>query len=122
MRAARRALCRTCKGPVLAGLDYDVAAVEAQADADVLGPQGEALARLQGRRTFALVRRDGHVDLRLRDHWQIAGTPAGARGLGGRQAVVLAEHRCGAEPLPALSTYELNPARPPKETDGPPPF
>lgn len=123
-RQAQRDLCPTCKAPVLAGYDADVAALGVRVDPDALGPQGEALAQLAGRSTYALARRGRHLELGLRDHWQIAGTPAGTRRPGGPQADVVAEHRCQAPALPTIPSAlsKLAPAkeRKTRNSDRPP--
>lgn len=98
----RAEVCR-CGQPVIVGLDDDRGAHRARVDPYALGAQGEALALLAGRSTAALFRRAGHWQLRHRDRWQIAGTPAGSPRRFG-VADIVAEHVCGADPLPAIAS------------------
>lgn len=112
-RNAEPRRCRTCRTMVLAGLDNDWAALDATADPTPLDHQGEALAHLTGRKTYALRRRGNHLQLATRDRWQISGprnwpTPYD----------VLAEHKCGAPELPGIqSAYQ--PTIPERVNDGP---
>lgn len=84
---SRRARLRRCPCglPVLAGLDDDIAALEAACDPARVSRHGEALALLDARRTYEL-RADGK--LRARDRHAIARRPAGP------ERTVLAAHRC----------------------------
>lgn len=67
-RAARIRTC-SCGAPTLSGLDADICALEAHADPDPLTPLGEALAHVEGRRTWALDIRDHtHINRPPRRH------------------------------------------------------
>lgn len=106
--------CPTCRAHTLRGLDGDWAALEATADPTPLDRQGEALARLTDRRTYALRLVGDRHRLTYRDRWQIQGprnwpTPYD----------VLAEHQCG-KPLPAVpSAFQPTTG---KVTDDQPPY
>jgi hypothetical protein len=91
---SRRAKDRTCVcgAAILVGLDADRCAGEAHADVTPLTALGEALALIAGRATY-LRRGVFRVELDHRSSWHIAGASAD-------QVDVLAEHRCGAPPLP----------------------
>lgn len=91
-RALSGGRCRSCKQPVVRGLDDDVAALAVTCDPRPVDELGEALALMQGRRTFAVASRGGRLLVDPREPLAIA-----AR----RPADVLAEHRCGSPPLPA---------------------
>lgn len=82
---------KRCGIPTLLGLDNDICAFEATCDLGELDAAGEAMALIDGRRTYELNLRG---ELRYRDHWAIRARPAGGR------VTVLAEHRC-ASPIPA---------------------
>lgn len=92
---ATNSRCPVCGNPVIRGLDAPVAAFTAKADPGHLDPAGELAALLAGRRTYRLWSTP-KVTLRLRDHWQITGHPAGT-------VPVVAEHRCH-EPLGTIPT------------------
>ena len=97
--------CKVCRSLVLVGLDEEALALTARAEVAELTPAAELAALLAGRMTYRLHRDPaGRWRLRRRDHWQIAGSPAGV-------VTVVAEHRCGellGEPLdlftPAIVT------------------
>ena len=97
-----------CGLPTLAGLDADRAALDAWCDLGELTRYGEAMALLEGRRTYEL-----HGSrLSLRDRWQIGGRPAGGRD------PVLASHRC-ERAIPATWCVTPDPATPtPTYDDG----
>ena len=80
-----------CHFPTLAGLDADRCALDAWCDLGELTLEGEALALLDGRRTYEL--HGGRLS--PRDRWCIPGRPAGRS-----RWPVLAEHRCH-DPIPA---------------------
>jgi hypothetical protein len=86
-RTVRTVTCR-CGAAVLAGLDADRCALAVLVDPAPVDVRGEALAVLAGRSTYDL----HGLELDRRDVWRLAGP---------RRAPVLAEHRCGAVPLPA---------------------
>ncbi len=101
---------RPCHFPTLAGLDADRCALDAWCDLGQLTLEGEALALLDGRRTYEL-----HGSrLSLRDRWNIPGRPAD------RQPV-FAEHRCHP-PIPASWCIPHRPAPPAPTTDDGIPF
>lgn len=106
-RRVRATACPTCRQPTLTGLDADTAAFTATADPAPLDPLGEALAVLAGRTTYELHHAGSRLELERRDSFAMR-TPAGAK------TDVLAEHRCGAPPLPALPSRLARIA--PKET------
>ena len=95
-RAARAHRCKDCGQLILTGLDNDMCAGIANADTAALQPLGEALALVSGRRTYALHRTDGRLELQLRYDLQITGAPAGTAPYD-----VLAEHDCSATNLPS---------------------
>lgn len=92
--------CPRCQDPTLVGLDDNVAAMTARADWRLLTPSDELTALLASRRTYRLHRHGRRLRLRVRDHWQIEGQPAGV-------VDVVAEHACGQP----LGTPPAPPAR-----------
>lgn len=90
-RRAKLISHRPCSFPTLAGLDADLAALDAWCDLGELTLEGEALALLDGRRTYEL--HGGRLS--RRNHWMIQGRPAGTT-----RYPVFAEHRCH-KPIPA---------------------
>jgi hypothetical protein len=103
-RTARTRRCPDCHAHTLVGLDNDWAAMSARVDPAPLGYQGEALARLAGRATYALRRRGNTFRLARRDRWQI-----GARRNWPSPYDVVAEHACHISPLPEItSAYKSN--------------
>lgn len=90
--------CR-CGAPVLAGLDGDVCAFPAVVDIGPLSAIGEAVARIQGRRTFE-IRKRGAFQLMRRNRHAIRDRPPGRRAWCGPIDVV-AEHVCHSFPLPS---------------------
>lgn len=103
---------RPCNFPTLGGLDADRAALDALCDLGELTLYGEAMALLDGRRTYEL-----HAGrLSRRDKWQIAGRPAAAS-----RWPVFAEHRCH-DPIPASWCIPHLPAPPATTTDDGIPF
>ena len=90
--------CRECHAPILAAIAGDVAGIPAYVDPVPLSPLGEALAVLCGRYTCSLRPAARGLRLDLRDSYHI--TEAAGSG----RYDVVAQHRCGAAPLPeALS-------------------
>lgn len=89
-----------CGLPTLTGLDGDLCAFEVSCDLGELTAQGEALALLEGRRTFEVSKRG---ELYYRQHWAIKSRPAGG------STPVLAQHICES-PIPA--TWCVPPLRP----------
>jgi hypothetical protein len=110
-RRAQPRRCR-CGARILVGLDADRCALRADVDPTPLSALGEALAHLEGRRTYALNPDGGRIVLDYRDAGRIAHRPAGT----GRFDV-MAEHRCHQPTnLPNLPTWsrELEPLALPK--------
>lgn len=103
-RTARIVRHRPCSIPTLAGLDAHLCALSVHVDLAQLSAAGEALALLDGRRTYGynLIRRQ----LSPRDQYRIASNPAGIDS-----AIVFAEHRCG-QPVPADWTVPATPHKP----------
>ena len=101
---------RPCNFPTLAGLDADRCALDAWCDLGELTLEGEAMALLDGRRTYEL--HGGRLS--LRDRWNIPGKPANTR-------TVFAEHRCH-DPIPASWCIPHLPAPPATTTDDGIPF
>lgn len=97
-RGARARYCTGCNAVVLIGHDADHCALDVTVDPDPLGVVGEVVAQGQGRRTFALVKAGGRLELNYRDGGRITHTPAGSPRLD-----VLAEHRCGDTTLAAFA-------------------
>ena len=116
--------CRTCRQPVLAGLDDLVCAWPAKVDITPLSALGEALARLAGLATYE-VRAGKPARIVRRDAHRIAAMPAGAARSGTLARFdVVAAHEHGpdpAEPLRAISAlppplavqHRAEPADPP---------
>jgi hypothetical protein len=109
-----------CRELVLAGLDADRTALEAFTDPAPLSALGEALAVVEGRRTYSLRREGGGWVLDGRDHHRIAWSPAGT----GSRLDVVRQHVCGtppaAGPLTAPSTFPE--VAPPPLVGAAPPF
>jgi hypothetical protein len=91
-RSLTAGCCRSCKQPVVRGLDADVAGIPATCDPEPIDQAGELLALVAGRATYTVRHIGGRWQIGYRDHWRIKA---------GRPAAVLAEHRCGSPPLPA---------------------
>lgn len=89
-RRAQPRRCRTCNAPVIVGLDADWAACRADVDPRPLTALGEALAHLEGRRTYALVVNGARHVLDYRDAGRITHRPAGGSG----RYDVMAQHLC----------------------------
>jgi hypothetical protein len=99
-RRARAGVCRTCRGPILIGLDEERAAFEVKADPYPISALGEVLAIAQGRDTYTLDM--GDVTLTIRDKWRI-------RAASAESVFVLAEHSCTHVRLPGRGV--IPPAR-----------
>lgn len=97
-RRARPRPCPTCHTWTLTGLDDDLCAFEATCDPAPLTTLGEALALIAGRRTLALRRTRGRLELDQRWADHIEAEPAGSPRLD-----VLATHTCG-HPIPTAWT------------------
>lgn len=120
MRRVTARSCRRCGGPVIVGLDAMVGAFEATADPQPLNRIGEAVATLEGRRTWALNREEARYVLNPRDALEIAYHPATSRA---REDVVR-EHRCRTPSPPNALTApsSFTPAIPPLPAGAPAPF
>lgn len=94
IRCARLTACRRCDTETITGPDADWAAIEVTTDATPLSGIGEALALATGRATYTVTIRNRHAYLDYRDQWRITGHPADTEK-------VVAQHVCGAAPLPA---------------------
>lgn len=99
-RHARIRTCARCHTPALVGLDDDICATEAATDPTPLNPLGEALALIDGRRTWNLTTTRNGYQLERRDNTHITTNPAGTHP---RQDT-LAEHRCHHPPPPPTLT------------------
>ena len=107
-RRAKLVSHRACGFPTLAGFDADRAALDVWCDLGELTLEGEALALLDGRRTYEL-----HAGrLSPRDRWCIPSRPAGKS-----RWPVFAERRCH-EPIPAAWCIPHRPAPPRPTTTG----
>lgn len=93
-RGVRSVACRSCRTPVLRGLDDDWCASYVEVDLEPLSPLGEALAVLCGRRTFRLHRAGRQYRLTRRAWFGISQYPAGMSRLAMKWDV-LAIHQCG---------------------------
>lgn len=91
--STRLAECPRCSTPVLLGLDQPVAALEATASVHEIDKIGEAIAVLNGLRTFHLIYEN--------KRWVVARRGIDALNCGVRRFPVLAEHNCGVEIPPA---------------------
>lgn len=111
--------CADCRQATVTGLDADRCAHRATCDPNPLTARGEAIALIAGRRTYALRRLFGRLELDHRDHWQIRANPAGHPD---NRYDVLAEHRCGPSPWHGdLTTATVHqPTTPPLTGDKPP--
>jgi hypothetical protein len=91
-RRPRRQTCPRCRSWTLRGLDADLMAIDVRVDVVPLNPYGEALAHFIGISTWRLSeRRDGRLQIDLRDSFAIAANPAGTL----ESADVVPGHRCG---------------------------
>lgn len=93
-RAARIRTCPTCRATTVAGLDADVASLPAICDPRPLTRQGEAIALITGRATYALGNWRNRLELNHRTSFHI-------RGARQTDVDILATHVCGAPPLPS---------------------
>jgi hypothetical protein len=119
-RDARGRACRRCGDPILRGLSDDWCAAEVEVNPTPLNVFGEMLARIAHLGTYDLHREGDHLRLHSRDHWQIAGRPAGILVYCWR-VDVLAEHRCGWV-FPAAPSLLRSRTVSTGDLDGPPPF
>lgn len=93
-RGVKAGRCPHCHAQILTGMDEEVCAFRATTDPAPLTPLGEALALLDARRTYELRNHNSSLALWRRDHWQIAGRSSSLH-------LVVADHKCGAAPLPS---------------------
>lgn len=116
-RKARAGTCSRCGRAVFRGLDADFGSCLAEADPEPLSALGEALALLAHRRTYELWASGlGPMTLDFRDHWRIAGRPAGRS-----RVDVLVEHTCGQSgKLPTTGSVYPPPVRAADLPDEPP--
>ena len=103
-RKAHITYCQTCRQPIIAGLDRDVAATLARCEIGRILPDHEPAAIATGRATYNL---DNEQKLWHRHPFQTATghTPHGEP--------ILAAHQCG-QPLPAVW---LQPPHPPTSSN-----
>lgn len=87
-RSACLQRCTKCQAPVLYGLDADICALSVKADPTPITPLGEAIALLDGRRTFTLTDIAGRIEITTRDHWAIGGES---------KHPVIPEHKCNSK-------------------------
>ncbi len=101
-RTARLRTCPHCQAPVLAGLDAERAGTRAVADLTPVNEMGEAIALINGRATFDLIKTGGRMELNWRDSFAIEGV---------RRYPVIPAHKCGQpldvfmEAVPAKARY-----------------
>jgi len=93
-RKVRPRRCNLCNAVILLALDGDICALEARVDPTPLTELGEALALLEGGRTYNLRREGPRFVLDPRDSHQITWAPATSR----TRMDVLRAHRCHADP------------------------
>ncbi len=86
-RSACLQRCTKCRAPILYGLDADICALSVKTDPTPLTPLGEAIALLDGRRTFTLTEIAGRIEITTRDHWAIGGESPHP---------VIPEHKCNS--------------------------
>lgn len=103
-RRARVTSCPRCHAAVLRGLTEEPCSVLATADLAPLSNLGEAMALLADRTTYDLAYRGGRLELDIRDHDHIAGSPPEGPDWWRARGDVLAGHRCNTEPLPAIES------------------
>ncbi len=116
-RGAVAAKCIVCKASILIGMSEDAAAFRALVDPVALSPLGEALARIDGRKTYVLGKYDEGLALWERTHWQIESQKASP------EVWVLADHKCGGLKFPAVEIPALSaPMKQPVSDDNEPPF
>ena len=100
-RGCRATKCIVCKTDILAGFDEDQMALPAIADPVPLSRIGEALACVEGRKTYKLDRLGEGLALWVRNALHIRSHPAS------EETIVLADHICNRSPLPSI---EIKPA------------
>lgn len=118
---SRRARLRYCQCGliVMAGLDGEVCAFEAECDPRPLTALGEAAAYLAGLRTWSLRNGRGRFELYPRNAAEITRHPAGTRA----RCDVLAEHRCGVRlPVSSFGRSSFPETAPPLPPGSPAPF
>jgi hypothetical protein len=115
-RGCRAAKCIVCKADVLVGFDEDVCARAVVADPHPLSELGEALALIEGRRSYRLAKRGEGMALWYRNRWMI-------QGEGASDTVwVLTDHKCHSATFPGVKIKAKAYSKAiPSNTD-PPPF
>lgn len=101
--------CPTCAALVLQGRDGGPVIHVVTVDAIPISQVGEAVALINGRHTYDLYRVAGGLELHPRSQHHIRA---------GHKRPVVADHRCGTEPLPAAETPP--PAKPEPQAFVPP--
>jgi hypothetical protein len=117
-RGAKAAKCIVCKADVIVGFDEDACARAVVVDPHPLSELGEALALIEGRRSYLLAVQGEGMALWVRDQWQIAGTGASDK------VWVFTDHKCHTVPFPGVKVSAWRRravAKVPSDTD-PPPF
>lgn len=119
-RRARISTCPRCKQHTLRGLDGDTCAFDVTTDPHPLNPLGEALAHIEGRRTYALHHEARGYVLDPRDAAHIQHAPAGTRP----REDILRDHKCATGPPPPalIAPTTFTEAHPPLPPGSPPPF
>lgn len=110
-----------CGAAILTGYDADRVAFLAHTDTQPISAIGELIAINQNRRTYQLEPRGKGYALTRRAAWAISAKPAGATRPGITWDVV-AQHVCGADPLPATQSNLTQPEATATPTDTLPPF
>lgn len=108
-RTAVRRGCPKCKTEIIYGVDADTAGIPVRCDPAPLTPLGEAVALLQGRKTYDLIKGKTGAEIHPRDETHIKKP---------RRHPVHATHICG-NPLTAFAET-ANPQKGPETGD--PPF
>jgi hypothetical protein len=117
----RRARVRrhpSCGMPTLAGFDSHVLAWTVWLDLTELSRRGEALAILDGRRTYELWVVALGFEIEHRDRWRVAGHPADTPGT----HPVLCDHRCSAPVPRSWASQHHHATYAPDPTNDIPPF
>ncbi len=109
-RAANLRPCPTCRATVLAGLDADTAAIPTRCDPTPLTEMGEAVALLQDRTTYDLIKTKTGKELHRRNPHHITQP---------RRFPIFATHKCN-NPLTAF--IEIPPQKAEVHNDDQPPF
>jgi hypothetical protein len=116
-RGAAAAKCIVCKADVIAGFDEDLCARAVVVDPHPLSELGEALALIEGRRSYRLAVRGEGMALWVRNQWQIAGEGASDT------VWVFTDHKCHTVPFPGVKVSAWRrrvAAKVPSDTEEPP--